>query len=124
MKALGWKNCSLFFVVFALGAALLYTSQEVQTAVDALSGVEASIQKERDRIAVLEAEWEFLNSPQRLEKLARQYYGVEQPTTSQMIGGTVNIPFPAAIETIPVNGVSRNSGLVHPHAALPDKVRP
>jgi len=104
MKIMSWRNVLTIALALGLGAALLYTSQRVQTASDSLETIEAQIQQEKERIAVLEAEWEFLNAPQRLEKMAKEYYGVDKPSVSNMIGGMQNIPFPAPIETTPVNG--------------------
>ncbi len=101
MKTLTVQNFVVMLLACLSGGALLYTSQNVQTANDVLAAIQSNITKEQERIAVLEAEWEFLNSPQRLEKLAKEYYGVEKPSTSQMIGGNIDLPFPAPIENMP-----------------------
>ena len=76
------------FVIFALaslaGAALLHTSQNVQQAEDRLSVLQAEIQKEKDMIHVLKTEWEYLNRPERLEKLAGEFLDLVPPAPEAM----------------------------------------
>ena len=65
--------------VFSLGLAgiagfwLFQTSQNVQQAEHQLRGLKAQLSKEQEAMRVLEAEWDYLNRPDRLEELARQY---------------------------------------------------
>jgi hypothetical protein len=79
MKKLNSRN----FVVLALaglsGAVLLHVSQNVQKSEDRLAEIEASIDRERETIRVLRAEWAYLNRPDRLERLARDFLDLAPP---------------------------------------------
>jgi len=55
------------------GCMLFRTSQEVTDGRTKLAAIEASTRKEDESIRVLEAEWSYLNQPDRLEKLSKQY---------------------------------------------------
>ena len=70
MKFINLRSVFVLFFAAGLGAALLHTSQSVQNAGDRLAGLERSVRAEREAVAVLRAEWEYLNTPQRLERLA------------------------------------------------------
>ncbi|MFK7838948.1 MAG: hypothetical protein AB8B83_01345 [Bdellovibrionales bacterium] len=76
------------FVIFALaaiaGAALLHTSQRVQGAEERLARINADISREEDTIRVLRAEWEYLNRPQRLERLAKEFLDLVPPSPKKM----------------------------------------
>lgn len=52
---------------------LLHVSQKVQQAESHLATLESQIEEEQSRIRVLGAEWEYLNTPQRLEMLSGEY---------------------------------------------------
>lgn len=55
------------------GFMLFQTSQNVQQAEHQLRGLNAQLTKEGEALRVLEAEWDYLNRPDRLEELARQH---------------------------------------------------
>lgn len=55
------------------GFMLFQTSQDVQQAEQKLRNLNAQVSKEREAMRVLEAEWDYLNRPDRLEELARQH---------------------------------------------------
>lgn len=79
MKKLNPRN----FIVLALaglsGAVLLHVSQNVQRSEDRLAEIEASIDREREAIRVLRAEWAYLNRPDRLERLADDFLDLAPP---------------------------------------------
>ena len=111
------QSIAVMVLAVALGAGLLYTSQATQDADDVLARLQKAIEREGEAIALLDAEWAYLNSPQRLEKLAVEFYGVETPSASQMIDGTeaLDLPFPVPIQTEPhhlMQPVSYNGGEV------------
>ena len=76
------------FVIFALaalaGTALLHTSQRVQEAEEKLEVLEAEIAREEDTMRVLRAEWEYLNRPERLERLATEFLDLVPPAPDKM----------------------------------------
>lgn len=72
MKTLLIRYLLVILCVALSGWALLYTSQSVQKAKRELAVIEADIAAENTRIDVLNAEWSYLNSPARLEDLAKK----------------------------------------------------
>jgi len=76
------------FVIFAIaalaGAALLHTSQRVQEAEETLAILNAEIAREQDTMRVLRAEWEYLNRPERLERLATEFLDLIPPAPDKM----------------------------------------
>lgn len=97
---LSLQSILVMAVAVVLGAALLYTSQATQDADGVLAGLKRGIEQGNEAIALLEAEWAYLNSPQRLEKLAVEFYGVATPSAAQMMGDMeeLDLPFPAPID--------------------------
>ncbi|HYD19057.1 MAG TPA: hypothetical protein VEF76_11310 [Patescibacteria group bacterium] len=68
------KPVILWLTMAALCSGLLFqTSQRVNDGRAQLAAIEADTKKEEEHIRVLEAEWSYLNQPDRLEKLSRQY---------------------------------------------------
>jgi cell division protein FtsL len=66
------------FVLAALsGALLLHTSQSVQKTETEVGELNAEIIREQDSIRMLKTEWAYLNSPARLETLAKQYLNLD-----------------------------------------------
>lgn len=59
-----------------------YDTVEVEEQVSALR---LNIQKERDAIAILRAEWSHLNRPERVERLARKHLGMAPVQARQMV---------------------------------------
>lgn len=76
------------FVIFALaglcGAALLQTSQRVQHAEEVLEATQAELAHEEETMRVLRAEWEYLNRPERLERLATEFLDLVPPAPEKM----------------------------------------
>ena len=76
------------FVVFALaalaGAALLHVSQRVQHAEEVLQSLERELAYEEQAMRVLRAEWEYLNRPERLERLAAKFLDLVPPAPEKM----------------------------------------
>jgi len=66
------------------GGLLLYTSQKVQQAEDRLSDLRAELAMQEEAIDVLEAEWAYLNNPQRLEDLATKYLDLKPPNPESL----------------------------------------
>lgn len=58
-------------------AALFHTSQQVTDGREKLAVIEHDIRKEDETLRVLQAEWSYLNQPDRLEKLVREYLHLE-----------------------------------------------
>ncbi len=98
MKKHWGKYLALFLVASFLGAALLHTSQSVQHAEDELHALQVQVQNEREAIRVLQAEWGYLNRPDRLEGLATQYLDLRPPSADQMFGNAASLPSRSTLE--------------------------
>ena len=62
-------------VVVVLAASWTYkVNYQVQEAEDRVAALQRQINRERSKIAVLGAEWAYLNRPERLRALAETYY--------------------------------------------------
>lgn len=103
MKLFRISNILLLCVAAGLGALLFRTSQSVQGAEDRLAEFNQAIRQERENIRVLDAEWDYLNRPQRLEELADKYLKVEAPDAAHFVEDAGAIPEPA-ISEIPTGG--------------------
>lgn len=64
-------------LTFSFGAILFWTSQSVQDVERELAHKKSIIAQERETIRVLSTEWDYLNRPQRLERLAKDGVGME-----------------------------------------------
>lgn len=68
------KTAMLWLVLAVIcGGMLFQTSQRVTDGRAQLAGIEAAARKEDEHLRVLQAEWSYLNQPDRLEKLSKQY---------------------------------------------------
>lgn len=76
-----------FFLGVVVGCAtfLFSTSQKVQQAEDHLAALRADLAQERQSARVLRAEWDYLNRPDRLEALARQYLDLQPPASDALL---------------------------------------
>jgi hypothetical protein len=69
------RKISLLWLLLAAisGGVLFHTSQQVNDGRQRLAVINEDIHKEDETIRVLQAEWSYLNQPDRLEKLSKQY---------------------------------------------------
>ncbi len=74
------------------GFILFQTSQNVQQAENNLHNVQTALAKEQDAMRVLETEWDYLNRPDRLEELARQYLKMEASSPAALVGDSGDLP--------------------------------
>lgn len=75
------RSLVLLAVACVGGGLLMHVSQEVQESQDALAQLRERMDSEREAIILLQAEWEALNAPTRLEVLARKYLPLRPPET-------------------------------------------
>lgn len=76
-RAIFSKYMILVVALLVTGSALFWTSQNVQDTEADLRRIKRDMAVERERIEVLKAEWAYLNTPYRLERLAREYLQLE-----------------------------------------------
>lgn len=69
------RKTAMLWLILAVvcGGMLFQTSQRVTDGRAQLAGIEAAVRKEDEHLRVLQAEWSYLNQPDRLEKLSKQY---------------------------------------------------
>lgn len=104
-----------FFLGVVVGCAtfLFSTSQKVQQAEDHLAALRADLAQERQSARVLRAEWDYLNRPDRLEALARQYLDLQPPASDALLASLDDLKVlpeedpPAPAEKIGVRPGSR-----------------
>lgn len=77
-----------------VGVSMFLLKYKVQALEDELLAKQAQVVRDRGAIRVLEAEWAYLNDPERLRQLSRQHLGFGPPAV-------VNI---ADIGALPVRG--------------------
>jgi cell division protein FtsL len=87
----------IVIVALVLAAAYVYRIKLDSTVqAERVAKVRAEIRRERDKIAALRAEWAKLDSPARIQVLAKRHLPL-RPTVPSQIGGIENIPLrPAA----------------------------
>jgi len=93
-------------LVVGVGVSLFMLKYKVQALEDELVATNAQISRDRATIRVLEAEWTYLNDPERLRRLSEQHLGL-QPPAPEHIATISSLPFRATVEGAPVaDGVS------------------
>lgn len=93
-----WLFCAL-----VCGALLFKTSQAVTDGRAKLDLITADTRREEDSLRVLQAEWSYLNQPDRLEKLAAQYLKLT-PMRGKQFAEAQGLPLrPVPQESLPEN---------------------
>lgn len=70
--------------ICASGGLLLHTSQLVQHKEAELARFKNALEREKQMVGVLEAEWAQLNSPARLEDLVQDHLDLQMPDTENI----------------------------------------
>jgi hypothetical protein len=81
-------------IAMICGAAQFLTSEQVQRQQRKLEALEEKISFERDAMRVLNAEWAYLNRPDRLEDLAKTYLTLSPGTANKVVANPDAIPEP------------------------------
>ena len=92
MKVMKPRNFVIFALAALSGAILLHTSQSVQQAEDRLEILRSSVDREREQTRILKAEWESLNRPERLERLAKEFLDLVPPETDTFVDEASSLP--------------------------------
>lgn len=100
----------LFGLSVVAGGALFGVAFEVSELDDRLIVLNEEITRDRDAIHVLQAEWSYLNQPERLEGLSRRYLDLQPLAGSQF----------SEIAALPVRPAPANS----PAEATPEDATP
>jgi hypothetical protein len=84
------------FLALLSGALLFWASQAVQRAEDNLYELSLKVSGEEESLRVLSAEWDYLNRPERLEKLVSENFDIDGDLVkgANIIDATDRIPEP------------------------------
>lgn len=74
------------------GAVLFWTSRGVQQSSHELTSLRDAVSYEREAIRVLQAEWSYLNNPERLDALVRKHFEMQVPEPVDMINDIDVLP--------------------------------
>lgn len=79
-----YSTILFFLLAFAVGFILFKVKYEVVDIEQKLTQVAFQIEREKENIHILKAEWSHLNEPQRLQKLAEKYLDIIPVKTEQI----------------------------------------
>lgn len=85
MKKSMLLHISVFLAMCLSGGMLMHVSQSVRRAERDLARLDLSIEREKEALRVLDAEWSMLNSPERIEALAKKYLDLDLPEASHLV---------------------------------------
>ena len=79
-------------LILALGAGLFFLKHTVEEKERSLAQMKVQYLEDQKAIRVLKAEWAYLNSPQYLQSLARQYLTVRPIGSRQVVAWSEDFP--------------------------------
>ncbi len=68
-----YLNLALICTMILVVAAVYQIKYDAETAAETVRGLKAEVDKEREAIALLKAEWSLLNQPARLQALVERH---------------------------------------------------
>jgi len=92
MKTTFLSYLMVYGAVVFMGIALINTGQKVQMMEREIRTYDRKIEKEKEAIKTLKAEWAYLNTPARLENLAEKAFGMHAPEIKALDGDVDSIP--------------------------------
>jgi hypothetical protein len=93
-------------LALTVGVSMFLVKYRVQELEDELSAKQSQIARDRNAIRVLEAEWTYLNDPERLRRLSAQHLGFG-PAVPQNV---------TDVTALPVRGATPGTTVEHPVA--------
>lgn len=98
MKLFRISNFLSFAAAAIMAVLLFWTSQDVQKKEDILGDLKQELSHENESFRVLSVEWDYLNRPQRLEKIANEQLGMELPEFGGVVKSIEQIPEPQIVD--------------------------
>ena len=91
------RQATVILALLFAGASLgLYQIKyKIQSLKQDLAGIQDAVRIEQDEIHVLEAEWAYLNRPQRLAQLSGKYLSFLRPVSPSQIVSFDTLPLKA-----------------------------
>lgn len=121
MRLFRISNFLSLVVATFFGVLLFWTSQSVQTKENELSKARKNLVREQETVRVLSVEWDYLNRPQRLEKLASEQLGMKAAGGKEVLRTVSDIPEPVIIEESYTQPVSFDQKPAKPKQAAAPK---
>ncbi|MBY0512242.1 MAG: hypothetical protein K2P94_19075 [Rhodospirillaceae bacterium] len=84
-------------LAIGVGVSLFLVKYKVQALEDELHARQAQVTRDRGAIRVLQAEWTYLNDPERLRRLSAEHLGFGQ-ATQQNVATIDALPFRAGVD--------------------------
>ena len=78
-------NICLVLALVALAYVIYEGKYEARALDEDIGGLRKDIEKERDAVAVLRAEWSLLNRPERIERLAEKHLKLKPARPQQLV---------------------------------------
>ena len=93
-------------IILSVAVALFIVKYEVQHVEDQLTETHRAIAAERQAIHVLNAEWSYLNDPDRLARLSKSHLGLVHLAPDRVIGMD-RLPPELEVQRSALEGVAR-----------------
>lgn len=97
-------------LAIGVGVSMFLLKYKVQALEDELVAKQAQVVRDRAAIRVLEAEWTYLNDPERLRELSAQYLGFGPPAVAN-IADIGTLPMKGAAEEMPEGAPAKHNPL-------------
>lgn len=120
MRIFRISNILSFSLATLFGVLLFWTSQAVQTKEDKLKDLKKELTTQKEASRVLGVEWDYLNRPQRLEKLAHEQLGMVRPTSGGIARSIEDVPEPVIVNVNP-DFFEEGSGIIEVSTPVAEK---
>ena len=94
------KYTVVLALVVVSGAALMHVSHNVQEMEREVARLDQRIENEKENVRVLQAEWAYLNAPERLEMLATDYMDFVPPSVDHIVSDVQVLPDSAYFDEV------------------------
>ena len=78
-------NIALILASLMMAFALYKVKYDAAASVRQIAALKTEIAREKDTINILKAEWSHLNQPERVERLAQKFLGLEMLSADQIL---------------------------------------
>lgn len=119
------STIATFVLATVLGATLFTVSQQVQLLERDQRAINGQIASEKEGMRVLNAEWDYLNRPERIEALAAKYLDQMQPVVPDNLLRNANaVPEPQMLQSEDEAPVMVSTGNDKPEKSKPVNTAP